>query len=380
MKERFLYGPLLVLVFYLISVYILFDFKEYKLNTEDYLSESYSISNNNDALSITDITANVVAEENKSNSLGIKDQPSQSAAKNKTKGNFAGGGGEGSAGGSGGGSSGGTSPPEDSSSNSTNTISPPIDEPITNQTNTSNVTSPSLNPLDNGLVLYFKFDNQQEFNESTDIVHDFSGNDNTGDVMGNAIWDSLGGVNGSGAYQLDGIDDYISVPDSDILSPSITGQYSVTFWVKFLKTAFIGEGSTNSYINYMGKGESQNYEFSFRQHNSSNPDNRPDRISTYTFNLNGGLGAGSYFQDTINIGEWIFVSSVYNGTHISIWKNAILRDTDPLSGYNITLQNGKAPFNIGTLNRVTFLKGSIDELRVYNRTLNSSQISQLYMA
>src|SRR3989344_3044175 len=229
---------------------------------------------------------------------------------------------------------------------------------------------------DSGLILYFKFDNQASYKENGSFVYDFSAKGNNGRVYG-AAWNRTGGVRG-GAFEFDGKDDKISIKDADSLSPSTTKHFTIAFWVKFKRTKFTGEGNVPDYLHFLGKGSADDgYEYVFRQYNSSNSEDRGNRISFYLFNLQGGLGSGGYVQEPIN-GDWNFYVGVLNGTRIQLWKNGVLKDSTPLSEYGVIIKNGKAPFNIGTLDGDSYFKGAIDELRIYNKSLSKKEIADLY--
>ncbi len=232
---------------------------------------------------------------------------------------------------------------------------------------------------DEGLVAYFRFNNYSFLNEKDDFICDISGKNHTG-IIYNATLNSTGGVFGDGAFEFDGLGDYIEIADSDDFSPNYTGnRFSVSFWVKFDDTSFIGEGTYDDYKNYLGKSTwGEGYEWEFRQYNSSNIENRGNRLSFYAFNITGGLGSGNYVQENITLGEWIYLVGTINGTHTAIYKNGVFKGTSPLSNYGIHLENGNSSLRIGTTDFTTFLNGSIDEFRVYNRTLNSSEISSIY--
>ena len=110
---------------------------------------------------------------------------------------------------------------------------------------------------------------------------------------------------------------------------------------------------------------------------------RPSRISGYAFNLSGGLGSGSYFQDPVTIGEWIHVVVVFNlddpptGTppgSVRIYKNGALRGVTPLRQFKVIPGNGTAPFRIATRDRHSYFLGAIAKVAVYDRELTAAQI------
>ncbi len=177
-------------------------------------------------------------------------------------------------------------------------------------------------------------------------------------------------------FYFDGIDDYIVIPDNDKLSPSTSQAFTISFWINFHKNDFSPKGS-KSYIQFLGKASPGNYEFSFRQFNNSNSENKNNRISFYLFNLSGGLGSGSFIQP-IELKKWLFITAVYNGTHVSIWKDGVLKDTDALSDYGIQTGNGKAPIIIGTLDGKNYFQGKIKDLRIYNKALDAKEINYLF--
>lgn len=234
--------------------------------------------------------------------------------------------------------------------------------------------------LSSGLVLYFPFNRNKSYGENGYFIYDFSGNKNHG-IAHNASWNSETGIYNDGVFEFNGIDSYIKVKDSRTLSPkTYNNHFSVAFFVKFDNTSFIGQGYNNSYINYLGKANPGNYEWEFRQYNSSNPDNRPNRLSFYAFNKKGGLGAGGYVQENITEGEWIFIAGVIDGDEIRIYKNGILKNTQSLSENRIKIRNANSDLYIGTADKGAYFKGSIDELRIYNRSLNNSEILAIYMS
>jgi hypothetical protein len=98
------------------------------------------------------------------------------------------------------------------------------------------------------------------------------------------------------------------------------------------------------------------------------------------FNLSGGLGAGSYAEEPLTVGTWMhFVGTVDVAANAIKWyKNAVLRDTDTLSGFSITPANGTAPVRLGTRDFNSYLKGAIDDIRVYNRVLSLTEIQALH--
>src|SRR6185437_3422348 len=110
----------------------------------------------------------------------------------------------------------------------------------------------------------------------------------------------------------------------------------------------------------LGKGRPGQQEYAGRMYslrNDANPP-RPSRISGYAFNLDGGLGSGAYFQDKLKKGDWIHVTLVF-GNLIKIYKGRTLRQTVPLSQFDVHPGFGDAPLRIGTRDGNSFFYGAV---------------------
>ena len=220
-------------------------------------------------------------------------------------------------------------------------------------------------PVDS-LVGYYPFNNN---------VNDESIYLNHGVVYGATPTEDRFGQTDS-AYLFNGIDQYLEIPDADQLSIGSTDKLSISVWMRIDTLDF--PASQNNYVHWMGKGVSGQHEWTFRIYNLNST--RPNRTSCYAYNTSGGLGAGSYVQEGITIGEWIHYVAVYNYTSDSIflYKNGVLRDADNFSDYSIIPGNGTAPLRIGTRDLNSYYKGVIDDIRIYSRVLNDTEINSLY--
>ena len=116
-------------------------------------------------------------------------------------------------------------------------------------------------------------------------------------------------------------------------------------------------------------------------------------MSAYLFNLEGGLGAGAYFEDKLTAGERMHVLACYDAggadspgrPGVSIYKNGELRQGPSSSGarYNnrlwqITSVPGLAPVRLGTRDLGRFLTGALDEVAIYPRVLSATEVLDNY--
>lgn len=144
---------------------------------------------------------------------------------------------------------------------------------------------------------------------------------------------------------------------------------------------------------WLGKGEPKKHEWGLRFYSSKSKD-RPNRISAYIYNPDGGLGAGAYFQDKLTPGEWIHVVACFDpgdattkGAGVHIFKNGVRRQGPPATGalYNNPLWqikpvSGTARLRLGTRNLKQFLNGGLDEVAIYPRVLTAQEILGNYQA
>lgn len=77
----------------------------------------------------------------------------------------------------------------------------------------------------------------------------------------------------------------------------------------------------------------------------------------------------------VPINTWTFVTGTYDGVNIKVYINGIQAGVTPQTG-NIDSQ--AAAFGIGQMDAATFLKGLIDDVRIYGEALNATQILNLY--
>lgn len=188
----------------------------------------------------------------------------------------------------------------------------------------------------------------------------------------------------------DGKDDFVEIPDKDFYSPNTTGMLTVSYWFNMQSHKF--KGISEGYVNPINKNRfapsPTAAEWTFRMYNDSSTDNRPCRKSFYIFNESGGFGIGSYFEDNQSANNcsnmdnvWVNVVGMINGTNTFIFKDGLLRATDVYAG-QIYPNNTNATLKFGydTQSGGNFYNGSLDSIRVYNRSLTYDEISNIYLA
>jgi hypothetical protein len=205
--------------------------------------------------------------------------------------------------------------------------------------------------------------------------------------------------NGDASLVFNGISQYAEAANAPAFSVPATGVLMMEAWLRADVLDFERTEGTG-YVHWMGKRENGQCEYVARiygQHPSGEDADRFNRISGYAFNLEGGKGAGSYYQAAANwpvqAGEWIHYMLVINTVDVSAdyptgytklyihRKNSsgsivTFQDKDALIGYSIIPQAGTAPFRIATADTGSFFHGSIGKVALYNYELTAAQSLQ----
>ena len=212
------------------------------------------------------------------------------------------------------------------------------------------------------MIAHYQFNNN---------VLDISGNKNDGVIMGGvaATADRFG--NPCGAYQFNGIDGYIEVPNSiSLQSPSQT--FSATCWFKIQN---VPKNNGLNWLTLLCKGDQS----------SESPTNPQYRVQTFqsasqsTISINTDFTEydNDYFRHLFELGKWNFYALVYDGQAVRCYLNTmkIWEFT-----YNLPLHRNNDPLHIGrdAPGALEFFCGALDDLRIYNTPLSEKEITKLY--
>jgi hypothetical protein len=192
----------------------------------------------------------------------------------------------------------------------------------------------------------------------------------------------------SAYLEFSGEREYAEIPSAPSLSFGPRG-FTVSAWLKPDVLEFNHtEGS--GYVYWMGKGDRQEQEWAMRIYSFTNRETppRPNRISFYLFNLDGGLGQGSYTQEPVRPGQWIHVVAVASDGETSIYRDGEYVRCDEYDGprshgcqahpERIHPMRGAVPLRFGTRDFRSFFQGGLCQIRIWNRALDSAEIRKLY--
>jgi hypothetical protein len=159
---------------------------------------------------------------------------------------------------------------------------------------------------------------------------------------------------------------YQDIPDSDALNLT---EFSLASWFRTTPNYtepghIVNKGGMNT----DAKGMNLNYGLWINEENG----------------VSGGFEAesGDDFilesSDKFNDGNWHYVVLTYNGTKLNLYVDGKLQGN--LTSIEAPDQTGDQPLRIGanSLNEDKFFTGDVDEIRVWNRALNSSEVEDSY--
>jgi hypothetical protein len=195
--------------------------------------------------------------------------------------------------------------------------------------------------------------------------------------------------NGDAAAAFNGKGQYLQVPSAASLSVSHTGCLTVQAWVRPATLQFPREEGSG-YVYILGKGTTGKQEYALRMYSRTNTEvpERPNRVSAYVFNVGGGKGSGTYFQDRIQPDSWMMVtfiindhsSSAWPAGYVAIYKDDQLRGQVSISQFDVTPRSAGAPLRIATRQLGSFFEGAIGKVAVFDYVLSPQQVQAIYDA
>jgi hypothetical protein len=217
--------------------------------------------------------------------------------------------------------------------------------------------------IEMGLIAYYPFNNSGE---------DLSGKMNDVAYYSNVTSTTNRSGKANSAFSFNGVNSYLMIKDHAGLRLSNT-DFTINTWVKMEDYNPNDLGSL--ILSKRFSGSNKGYNFGINGVIST-------PIGSIQFGPGGGLPSVTS-TTLIGKGSWYMITMVYNlsTSKMKVYRNGVY-DTEatilPLDGsINADLYIGRDNPSIGTN---YFLKGSIDDIRIYNRALTAQQIQRLYVA
>jgi len=236
--------------------------------------------------------------------------------------------------------------------NATSTSNTSVEINVTiDEANLANVTwnwnGTNYTMYDDSLVLAMNMDSYTRFNDT-------STDENDGTCSACPTYSSSGKYNGG--YDFDGINDVINIADSSSLS-TFTSGLTIALWIKtdnLLGIPISRWGSMNGY-------------------------------GLYTPDQNWYMGTGSAWSAVasglLTDDAWHHYVLIWNGTDVVSYRDTAYVANNALSSPSFTSPDNDK-LEIGGDNRYVYsnFSGSIDEVRIWSRSLSEDEISQQYMS
>lgn len=220
--------------------------------------------------------------------------------------------------------------------------------------------------LNDGLVAYYPFDSDPFVGE----VEDASGNGNDGVAYDVMLTDDRHGNQESayyfgGYYSNNGGGAYVEIPDYDMLY-NITTAVTITAWIKADDWGHLDGVGEGCWASVVCKG------FLKRQYSLQIKCDSETRWNTTTRRNN--IKSTSAMP---TLGKWHHVAMTYDGATQTAYLDGAAIGFGTANDAIVAVAE---PLYIGMDNPggLEFFEGSIDEVRIYNRSLSSDEIMELY--
>ncbi|MCQ6559573.1 LamG-like jellyroll fold domain-containing protein [Paenibacillus mendelii] len=165
--------------------------------------------------------------------------------------------------------------------------------------------------------------------------------------------------NPDGAYEFNGINDYIVVQPAPKLNREA---FSLSVWARYGRDASLS-GWNNAIVSQDGHHERRVFQLSTHQ----------QQVTWHRF-----FQADEVFvQEPVNPGLWNHYAAVYDGSKHKLYRNGILM-SEKTGGFE---PSDDEPLYIGrkaTDEPYFFFRGAIDDIRIYDRPITDDEIVALY--
>jgi len=215
--------------------------------------------------------------------------------------------------------------------------------------------------INDSVVLWYHFDNQSDMGENDTHVFDWSGNNNNGTAINGflantsqAIW--------NGSFRFDGINDIVDAGNSASLRPTISITYSVWFKTDLLSGARV-----------LVSNRATSGDFSGAIMFVDTTDKLDFRVTTdgtsWTVALTG--------DDELVTDRWYHAVGTFTSGDSALYIDGVKQtETSTQTG---TINYDGDNLRVGADSNALRFNGSIDEVIVFNRSLNSTEVKELYV-
>jgi hypothetical protein len=183
----------------------------------------------------------------------------------------------------------------------------------------------------------------------------------SGTLVNGPIWTA--GKTGN-AVRLDGVNDYIALPNIDVPGSAMT----ITAWVN--SSSFPTSSDQRFISKAVGTAQQDHYWML-----GQTPRGQQSRLR-FRLKTNGATTTLVASAGDLPLNTWYHAAATYDGAYMRLYLNGVEVDSTAKSGAIAT--SAAVPASIGrNPDGSNFLHGVIDDVRIYNRALTSAEIAQI---
>jgi len=217
------------------------------------------------------------------------------------------------------------------------------------------------------LVLMLNLDNVSALGENDTHVVDVSGNGNNGTAESGASYSTSGKY--GGAFEFDGVNGHINNSVINLTGTEVT----ISAWVNVKK--FQSASPFISSLAGIEEGTSADTQTALIRFGDSDLDMN---LTQFVLADSSGTQRKLNGITPLDTSTWYHVAGTYNGEVMSLYLNGVLDSSD--SSLLTGEFQGRGNFHIAMIHEDRYLNGSIDEVRIWNRSLSADEIYQQYVS
>jgi hypothetical protein len=224
--------------------------------------------------------------------------------------------------------------------------------------------------INSGLVGYWKFDEG-----SGNIAADSSGNGNNGALINSPAW--VDGRWGGKALSFNGVDQYVNVTGNTDLNPH-TSNWTISAWVNIAQLTNSG-GNDYGFVIVGKRQTASDTSLTLLARGGSSTTSQ----ARFAFIYDGTLQLAGAQTPLMNVSGWHYVSGERSGGDLYVYVDGVEYGPNNFVNYggNLTAStdvNSTTPINLAHHGAwSSYYNGTIDEVRIYNRTLSQQEIQEI---
>lgn len=188
------------------------------------------------------------------------------------------------------------------------------------------------------------------------------------------VSDRFGNINS--AYEFDGMDDFIEIPDNPAINFGANEDFSISVWVNINPNQNDKEGSNNEILGKWNTSTSIGYPYAIRYWNSNASFSNKNRIFTLKYDSRE-CGHNPTINSLCEITSdaWHHLVFIKRGNQIEFFQDGILNGKEPDNTIITCNTKNTNPIFIGKRDGdQRYFTGVIDDLSIYNRAITEEEI------